>query len=337
MVEYSEKTSFIWYQIDQRKLVPNQHYDLVIMGDSQIMSGVNPHYLKNLLKKKGKKYKILYYPRPSEQPEGILNNLYQLEKKNITYDNFFANISPVTVSQNNIVSAHRNLALNINSFQADFYFKSLLNSFYIKTVGEHFYYLILQIFPLFKLNSNFSSEWRLIPSNEKTNLLAKDINSFLKQNPFQNFAEKKRQNLFLKRELVQNDFYWEWGSFEHYTGECKKKEVQFNLPDAIAGVFLVPRLKAERSWNKVLEYLSKKGCSFFLIYIQFSPETESKIQSNATFSPIHQTIQKLKKQYQENVVLELPNSFLDRYDYVDYTHLSVCGMKKLTEFLSDKL
>ena len=65
LVFYSEKTSFIWHTIGSR-VIPKKEYDLAILGDSQIMSGIHPNVLSLQLKENGKPLDILYYPRPSE-------------------------------------------------------------------------------------------------------------------------------------------------------------------------------------------------------------------------------------------------------------------------------
>ena len=88
LVLYSEKTSFIWHTIGERQLSPKK-YDLAILGDSQLMSGIHPAILSKLLIGKGKKLDILYYPRPSEQPEGIYRLLWDLNELNYYFKNWF--------------------------------------------------------------------------------------------------------------------------------------------------------------------------------------------------------------------------------------------------------
>lgn len=332
LVVYSEKTSYIWYEIENRS-IPKKHYDLLIMGDSQIMSGLHPTYLEKKFRKKGKNFEILYYPRPSEQAEGILNTLLKLEKMNITYDRLLANISPVTTSKNTIANAHKSLAINMTDFQPEFYWKHQLNRFYLKSLSQNLYYLVLQVFPLLKLNSNISREIRLLPNNERVNQFSKDLESYINQDTFGNLLENEKHNQFLKKELKQNGFYWEWGNFTKYTGRCQINKEEFELPNIIGQAFLIPRKNAKKSWVRIMELLSKKNVHFFLVYLPFAPTAEKKMQNNADFSPIRQTIQSLRLRFGNGSVIELDKNFFTNEDYTDYTHLNVCGMKKFADYL----
>lgn len=335
LVLYSEKTSFIWHKIGKRNLIA-KNYDLIILGDSQIMSGLHPTLFKELLAANGKSMDILYYPRPSEQPEGIYKLLLDFKKANITSKMLLVNISPVTTSKNNIVLANKTLTQNFHPFSFHLFSESTLNKFYLKTLSGNIYYLFLQVFPLLRLNGNFSNEIKIIPGSEGISYEA-GINSFLNVNFFGNLVSNKKNNLFLDESLERENFYFEWGNFSTFTGACIKRTEPLFLPTGIEPAFLTLRKDALEFWVQIGEYSRQNKIKIFFLYTPFSPEAESKIGSSKPDSPIQITLTQISQKFGQENILKIDPSLFESGDFRDYTHLNLCGMMKLTKELANRL
>lgn len=335
LVLYTDKSSFIWYKTGKRNLI-SKEYDMIILGDSQIMSGVHPTILTQLLNEKGKPMDILYYPRPSEQPEGIFKLLQQFKKSNIHSKLLLVNISPLTVSKNNFVDSHKSLLLNFDKFSIELFSEFTLNKFYLKNLSGNLYYLFLQLFPLMKLNGNFSNEIKLIPATDGIDYNS-GINSILHVNILGNLFYNKRNNLFLNEALEKENFYFEWGNFSQFTGKCIEREENLFLPTGIEAAFLNPRKEALHSWFQIGDYALKNDMKILFLYYPFSPESESKIKSYKPDSPIQISLNQLSQKFGPESILRIENSLLNKVDFSDYIHLNVCGMMKLTKELANRL
>ncbi len=335
LVFYSEKTSFIWHTIGSR-VIPKKEYDLAILGDSQIMSGIHPNVLSLQLKENGKPLDILYYPRPSEQPEGIYKLLLDFHNSEIKVKTLLVNISPVTSSKNTIVDAHKTLSQNFQPFSLQIHLDKDLNQFYLKNLSGNLYYLFLQAFPLLKLNGNFSNEIKLIPGSEGIQH-NKEMNALLEVNFFGNLNSNKEKNLFLEKFLPDENFYFEWGNFSSYTGECKERKETLSMPAGIEAAFLTPRKESLNFWLKIGEYAKQNNIRIVYLYAPFSPEAEAKIRSNEITSPIQLNIHEISAKFGEESILKIEPSLFTSADFKDYTHLNVCGMLKLTKELANRL
>lgn len=335
LVLYTEKTSFIWYEIGKRNIQP-QKYDVAILGDSQLMSGVHPLFLKKLLQEKNKPSDILYYPRPSEQPEGIYNMLLQFKKKEIEFKTLIVNISPVTTSKNIIVDSHKSLVLNFQPFSSQILLEPTLNKFYLKNISGNLYYLFIQVFPLLKLNGNISNEMKLIPGSEGIQH-DKEIKSFLNMPFTGNLLSNKNRNIFLDKYLTQENFFFEWGNFSPFTGECLERLEPLLLPSGIEAAFLNPRTESLQFWIKLGEYAQANNFKILFLYTPFSPESELKIGSNLPTSPIQISLHEISTRFGKDSILKIDSSIFGSKDFKDYTHLNVCGMIKLTKEIANRL
>ena len=335
LVKYSEKTSYIWHTIGKREFTPKE-YDLAILGDSQLMSGIHPKILQNLLSEKGTPSDILYYPRPSEQPEGIYKSLLEFEKSKVKFKTLIVNISPVTTSKNIIVDSHKTLSLNFQPFSTQMLFDKNLNQFYLKNLSGNLYYLFLQIFPILKLNGNFSNEVKLIPGSDGIGH-NNQISSFLDVGFFVNLFLNKEKNDFLEKSLWKENFYFEWGEFSNFTGQCIERKDPLSLPTGIEAAFLIPRKEALPTWIKLGEYAKEHQFQIYFLYVPFSEEAEEKIGSQNPASPIQQNLQEITQKFGEKSILKIEPSTFSNGDFKDYTHLNVCGMIKLTKELASRL
>jgi hypothetical protein len=300
------------------------------------MSGIHPAILSKMLAEKGNPLDILYYPRPSEQPEGIYKLLLDFKNSGIEIKTLIVNISPVTSSKNTIVDAHKTLALNFQPFSIHMLLEYDLNHFYLKNISGNLYYLFLQAFPLLKLNGNFSNEIRLVPGSEGIQH-NKAMNSFLDVNFFGNLDSNKEKNLFLAKFLPEELFYFEWGNFSTFTGECIERTELLSLPTGIEAAFLNPRKESLQFWLKIGKFAKENQIKIQYLYAPFSPEAEAKIGSKENTSPIQMNLREIGIQLGEDSIIKIDPGIFKTNDFKDYTHLNVCGMMKLTKELANRL
>jgi len=329
LTDYVERTSFIWNEISRRE-IPTKKFDLLILGDSQITSGINPGYLKEGLQKTKKDFDLFYYPRPSEQPEGVLILTREFKKK-FDFRHLLVNISPVTTSKNLIAESHRSLVQNFSSFSIEPIKDPDLGKYYFKNFSGYLYYFFLQAFPLLKLNSNFTREFGIVKESDST---GNDLRGRIEFPLFEGFKKNKAQNYQLREFFRKSDFYWEWGNFTNSHNACFPTKTPPALPPGVEIAFLKSREEALKSWMKIARENSEKKIIF--LYLPFSPSAEEKIGSASQNSPIRIALNALKNI--PNVeILTTPNYFFQSGDFADYTHLNACGMEKLTSFLTEHL
>ncbi|MBE7410663.1 MAG: hypothetical protein HS129_01145 [Leptospiraceae bacterium] len=325
---YVERTSFIWSEISKRK-IPKKNIDLLILGDSQITSGISPTHLKKELQKLKKDFHFFYYPRPSEQPEGMLI-LTREFRKTFDFKYLVLNISPVTTSKNLISESHKSLFQNFSPFSTEPLKDFDMGKFYFKNISGYCYYFFLQGFPLLKLNSNLSKEMEIV----KSRTLDKKLKDTVEAPIFSEWENNFQKNIFLKNLFIQSEFYWEWGNFSKSQNICIPKKSPPGLPAGVESAFLNLRKEALISWEKIaVENRDKK---IFLIYLQFSPFAEEKIGSKLKNSPIQVSLNALKR-FSNIELLTVPKNFFSSEDFADFTHLNFCGMEKFTKFLSERL
>lgn len=323
---YSDVSSFLWYRINQRNL-PKQYYDLVILGDSQILTGINPKILSEKTNQS-----ILFIPRPSEQPEGIWNKILELESKGIQYKKILFNISPLTVSKNMLSNSHRALATNFDSFHWRYYTEPILRKTYLKTISDSIHYMVIQIFPLLKVNSSISSEIKFIPVSKKVHFSEEKIDQLLGSSFFNLLEDRFYKNNLLEKILVSNDYHWEW---ENYSNGriCKPNKDNPKLQPELASAFINPRKETIVVWKKIIEHLTKKNITIQLLYIPFSPLSESVIQTRNPYSPFSQAIQALESETKVKILLV--ENLLLQEDFSDYIHPNTCGSEKITKIIVD--
>ena len=317
-----EKTSFIWTLIKSRKLTTKE-YDYLFLGDSQIMSGISPDYFQKLSNDNSK---ILFYPRPSEQIEGILFLLENFYNEGFRFKKIILNISPITVSKNNILESHKSLMNSFYGFHLKMYEPSFFK-FYFKNISNSVYYLLIQLFPLLKLNSNFNSELRLIPGTEGITQ-NNSILPFIESNLLGNLVKNRTQNYFLKKELTENNFYYEWGKTEANSKKCIPETKEKKLPLGIEYAFNENRIDSLNRYKDLIKLAKNYSSKIYLLHIPFSPTAEKLLHSELNI-PLNKTLNELNTQ--KINILRIPTQTFFDEDFIDYTHLNYCGMEKLTK------
>jgi hypothetical protein len=330
LISYVEKTSYLWHLISKREIL-EKDYTYLILGDSQVMSGIHPKLLKAFLIEETK---ILYYPRPSEQAEGIYLLLKKFYAEGYRFKKILVNISPVTTSKNNIVESHKTLTYNFFPFHKEIFLNFDLSEFYFKNLSGAVYYCIVQIFPLLKLNSNLINELALIPKSASLGSSLK-MSDYLDRSFFGDLQLNHIQNTFLKNTLSGNEFYFQWDNFKT-TNICIPNLEEKKIPFGIKIAFSNPRKKSFERWLEIYNLAKENMSEVIFLNIPFSPEIYSKILEGKQL-PLHELIRILDSRIPKENIFSFPvNNFLES-DFSDYTHLNYCGMKKLTKELANKL
>lgn len=330
LISYVEKTSYLWHLISNRE-IKEKDYTYLILGDSQVMSGIHPKFLKELLTEESK---ILYYPRPSEQAEGIYLLLKKFYSEGYRFKKILVNISPVTTSKNNIVESQRTLTYNFFPFQKEIFLNFELSEFYFKNISGAVYYSIIQIFPLLKLNSNLINEIALIPKSASLGS-SLNINDYLDRSFFGDLQLNRIQNTFLKYTLSENEFYFQWDNFKT-TNICIPNLEEKKIPFGIDIAFSNPRKKSFEMWLEIYNLAKENSSELIYLYIPFAPEIQTKIL-NSEKLPLLELIHRIENKAPKTNVFSFSIDDFQKSDFTDYTHLNYCGMKKLTKELANKL
>jgi hypothetical protein len=252
-----------------------------------------------------------------------LENFYS---KGFRFKKIILNISPITVSKNNIVESHKSLMNLFYGFHIKMY-EPVFFKFYFKNISNSVYYLLTQLFPLLKLNSNFNSETRLIPGTEGITQ-NNSIQPYIETNLLGNLVKNRTQNYFLKNELSENQFYYEWGKTEANSKKCIPETKEKKLPIGIELAFNEYRPDSLSRYKELIELTKKYSSKIYFIHIPFSPTAEKALRSEFNI-PLNKTLNELNNQ-KVNILRIPTQSFLDE-DFIDYTHLNYCGMEKLTK------
>jgi hypothetical protein len=322
-IPYSDKSSFIWANLSEKK-IPKSEIDILILGDSQVLSGVMPLELQTEFRNK----KIFYYPRPSEQPEGI----YYFLLTNVFNDNLkpkliIWNLSLIGLTKSGIVEAHRKLFKDRVDFNFVVYTDPFLSSFYLKGFIGGLEYTISKLLAYPIVSSQLTTEFSLIPRSLNMNLQSNQLENFTLHNPFKSLLINYERNQFILKNMNENLGYYDWTLDENLEkSSCFQKQTDvssyhFNL------AFNQSREKAFEVWEKIIFNLIQKNIAFKILLIPFHPELKGKTENFI--------LSTFKKNYDYKNFWEISN--LTEEDYGDYIHPNSCGAKKITKFLIEKL
>ncbi|WP_232225669.1 hypothetical protein [Leptospira broomii] len=300
----------------------NKEPTWLFLGDSQLMSGINPAELQ---KSTGKR--ILFLPRPSEQPEGILIRINELLSSGWKPEKIFLNANYFNTADVDIVPAHRSLVLNYDSFRWSLYWNSQERTFYFRNIGDALFFALARIFPLMKLNSAISSEIRTIPKTEQFLETDPRLSEILSVNPIERWKTNRDKNERLVAELERNEGFLEWNNSEIYTGKC----VPNHSPQALPGRGWESNYKKMRSsslaaWKSIFKILKKENISFEVLLIPSRPDFVTAVGEDNALSQFETVLKK------DEIPFVKPEEPFEISVFGDYTHLNACGVKKLTRW-----
>ncbi len=334
LVSYADKSSYLWYEISLRNDF-DRDYDYYFLGDSQLMSGIEPELLAKKLSANDIPSKIFYFPRPSEQPEGIYYYLKtHFTRKQIQGKMFYLNISPITFSKNALYETHRSLFLNFGNWDYRLFVDSELRNLYLTNASLFLRYGFSFLFPSIMLQSDIQSILKIFPTTTLIDLHSKNVEHYLEKNPFHLLGKEREQNQFLQTNVLSKNYYWEWSRFQ-IDSNCIKEVNRLDSP--LAFTFMQPRSKAWENWGKIGKYILANGGDFRFFYIPFSPESNEFFQNDSDQSPFRQGISFLTKNFPPEKLIFMEPSVFQENDYVDAIHPNRCGAQKITNFIAEKI
>ncbi len=322
-IPYSDKSSFIWANLSEKK-IPKSEIDILILGDSQVLSGIMPLELQKEFRDK----KIFYYPRPSEQPEGI----YYFLLTNVFNDNLkpkliIWNLSLIGLTKSGLVEAHRKLFKDRVPFNFVVYTDPFLSSFYLKGFIGGFEYTISKLLAYPIVSFQLTTEFSLIPRSLNMNLQSNQLENFTLHNPFKSLLINYERNQFILKNMNENLGYYDWTLDENLERNSCFKKQKDSYQVLINFTYYEMRDKAFQVWEKIISTLNQKNISHKILIIPFHPELKGETKNFI--------LSTFKKNYNSKNFWEISN--LTEEDYGDYIHPNSCGAKKITKFLIEKL
>ncbi|MBM9576449.1 hypothetical protein JWG45_04700 [Leptospira sp. 201903070] len=335
LVSFQEKNSFLYdrlSQMDETLFTSAAHLQtkapIVFLGDSQILSGINPAELSPELKRP-----IWFLPRPSEQPEGMLLRYREFEKKiGVKPALVILNGSVFSLSEMDVASAHRSLVLNYSSFQPEIFLEPTFKNFYLKNFSSGLFYLLGRIFSFLRLNASMSTSVKIVGEGDEFSYSERKMENLVSGNPFVKWSKNWDRNQFLKLEYSKNKGYMDWARYEAYDGVCVLNSRPHPLPLNAELALQKTRSSSLKAWKELFRYFKSREISVLAISLPFRPDFDSRLKG------LSQTAEWESILIDEEIPFwKLGSSVFQEGDFGDYTHLNTCGMKKLSPLLSDEI
>ncbi len=314
---YLETSSAYWSVFQDHKGRPNQSKkidgSILVLGDSQIISGITPTLISKW--EKSKFNQIIYLPRPSEQPEGMLSLYLTSLKSDSNLKKIYLNLSPISISKNSVVDSHKQLYTSFGSMGMDQLLNRNLRNFYFPNLSDMCWKVVITIFPYFSLNPNTSSLLNKL-------ILGEHIDPILKE-------RKKEYKSILDAFLSASQGSWVWKETD-YKKEISEVDV---FPAGSTEVFLNKRDGAIESLRHMFQSWRDSGIEVVILRIPFSPDMEGDLQkTNANFH-LDQFIEEQQRIYKtvpgkSNLlkVYDIRKLGLNRKSFfADITHLNQKG------------
>ncbi len=326
---YLEKSSFVWEILKNKR--PNQkNIDLLILGDSQILSGVHPKLLEIAATQKRKFLTYFYYPRPSEQLEGIYHFLLRyVETKKIQPKLVVWNLSPIHFTKNGLMDSNKKLFQEREVFTHYVILNSNIRNFYFPKEIDVLRYVLMNIFPFIKVSSLLNSEFGFIPNSLNLNLQSQNLKEYLAHNPFESLEKNFKRNQKILQSMQENFGYVDW-NLEENTEQIECFQSSFRVPSEARLAYSIPRNSAYETLKKIVILLKEKNISFQILQIPFSPSSEKIFKNDSLESPFGKILLQWEKDFPNEKWLILN---LEEKEYGDYVHPNFCGAKKITQYL----
>lgn len=313
LIPYCETTSTYWYLARKRQI--SSEAKILVLGDSQIVSGITPKTIADI--ESVSEDEVLYLPRPSEQPEGILTDSLQLIYKLPKLKKIYVNLSPLNMSKNSITDAHKQLFYSFGNFTFDTITNPLLRKAYFSNLTDFSWKVIIEVFPYFGLSSNLN---RLVYDRS----VQMDL------------PRRKEEYRSIKQSMEKEKGAWIWKSI----GDDPTFQESEEFPNLNTTVLAGKRELSMLLWSECLNVWEKQNLEVIFLRIPFSPKMEKDIlltKANASgeefFSQIAAGPNKEKV-----AVFDFKSGFLTEYQYfADLTHLNQKGRDAFSKILKKKL
>lgn len=295
--------------------------NLLILGDSQLISGWEDD-ATNLLIQKSKinpdqeiNIKPTRWARPSEQPEGILLNLEEAIQRLPNLKYIVLNISPISISQNSVTKAHQRLYLTEDGFNK-MSLDPMVSKAYFRSPTDFIYKSLIFVFPLLRLNSQFSSF----------------MNSFLQTGDWEFGQKEKSENMkFLSVPFFERTS-WTWRSYE-----TDRQLTESDLyPIGFGKDFGQERLLSMEIWATVFQRIESRKLQCYVANLPFSPDLEREWDELNIRKQFEERVENLLKESNCSRIKVPKERVSNRTYFADWTHLNEKGRKEVTAWLLSK-
>ncbi|TGK79841.1 hypothetical protein EHQ31_14345 [Leptospira montravelensis] len=314
IVPFCETTSSYWYLSNERKI--NSDAKVLVLGDSQIVTGVTPQLIAEI---EGVTInEVVYLPKPSQQPEGILLESLEVLSKIPKLKKVYVNLSPLNTSKNSVTDANRQLFLSFGSFSLYTITHPLLRKAYFSNLTDLSWKLIIKIFPYFGLSSNIN---RLVYDP----IAQIDV------------SRRKKEFLYIKESMEKNQGSWVW----KFIGDDPNLDEKEEFPHRSSQVLSGKRELSIHLWFEFIRLWKERGVKVVFLRIPFSPKMEKDIlatKANLVADEFFQTIKAEVGPKRSVEVLDFKSEFLEDYQYFgDLTHLNQKGRDAFAVILKKAL
>ncbi|MBM9548850.1 hypothetical protein JWG40_17625 [Leptospira sp. 201903074] len=313
VVQFCETTSSYWFFAKQRKIPTDAK--ILVLGDSQIVSGMSPDTIAEI---EGISVEeVLYLPKPSQQPEGILSDSLDVVYKLPKLKKVYVNLSPLNTSKNSVTDASRQLFYSFGNLSSYTITHPLLRKAYFSNLTDFSWKLVVLVFPYFGLSSNLN---RLVYDPIAQTDIPRRIEEFK----------------FIEESMKRDQGSWVWKSI----GEDPTLKESEEFPNLNTQVLAGRRDLSIQLWLECLRLWEKRNLEVVFLRIPFSPKMEKDIiQTNANYvaDMFFKTITSDPNK-KKVVVIDFKSVFLEDYSYfADLTHLNQKGRDAFSKILKKVL
>lgn len=335
---------FVWnYKIDRLREGKLRGVELLVLGDSQAMSGI---LTGRLLSHPEKGYNL---GLPAQQPEGVLSLLQLLKREAPRLRVIILNVNPFSMFQSDVHNAFLNYYRSELLIYAS---RPLLQEPGLagKTAGE-WLDRSFQILPLYRMRGRitplFSFEENLlgiplstIRGHRPMTAPAGSDRLFLRGwSPRELYTVRAWQNGRIASILAEHYGFWTWKSFQiPASGDC-----QANIVEALPGGgkrYVYPRRKnGERAWRLLFEELSRTSYQVYVVQIPFSRSWQRAVDSRRVYQELNHRLDIALRGLPAIRRIDLPAEWRDNDTllFYDWTHLSYCGAIQYSEWLRRRI
>ncbi|XDD47239.1 hypothetical protein AB3N60_03890 [Leptospira sp. WS39.C2] len=313
LIPFCETTSIYWYFAKSRQWNPNAK--ILVLGDSQIVSGILPETIAEI---EGlQKEEIIFLPKPSQQPEGILLDTLSLVGKLPHLRKIYVNISPLNTSKNSITDAHKQLYYSFIRPEFFHFTEPLIRKAYYNQLADVCWKLVIQIFPYFGLSSN-------------TNRI------FYDPITKEDLSRRRSEFVSIQKSMESQSGAWIWKSLDDVPTLVEGE----SFPNLDTTVLSGKRDLSIQLWVQCLSEWEKRKLDVVVLRIPFSPQMEKDLaekNANRVTDSILELMANTPFQ-NKGVVFDFKTVFLKDYGYfADLTHLNQKGRDAFGNLLKENL
>jgi len=325
LVPYCEISSYYWY-LDRKDNSDLTNPEVLVLGDSQIISGIAPETIAEM--ENINVDSVIYEPRPSEQPEGMLDKYYQLKKQYPSIRKVYLNISPISVTRNSVTDAHKQLYFSFGKFNIHQLVDGDLRKAYFSSAYDLIWKWAIEIFPFFGLNGNISSIVSILPSNSQFYDFDSKTNSTLTKNQSLDiFSSRKNDSAYLKKHWNETGRSWVWKNYGTTKQEIDDSSV---FPKGSAIGFTRKREISIRIFRKLIGDAKSSKIAIVCLDLPFSSPLEKDMEDHGVTLLFEAELAELKDC---RYIRPGRDAFQQKDLFADWTHLNEKGRGVLHQIL----